>query len=159
MDSSVLPYPHPYFLAFWAGGDSSVENTALGQWGTKDSLDPDLSSILLTGRTHFQSPSPSCSASPGRDLEPGLGVRPRASITSTSSWPLRSMMATCTSPAREKRDSPGRARRATVQNARLQGTTAWKGHEMKKTACGRTGPWTHIRAAEEHNQRSPGAGA
>lgn len=28
---------------------------------------------------------------PGRDLEPGLGVRPRALITSTSSWPFLSI--------------------------------------------------------------------
>ena len=35
---------------------------------------------------------------PGRDLEPGLGVRPRALITSTSSWPFLSIRPIWTSP-------------------------------------------------------------
>ena len=113
--------------------DASVENTAPGELG-----------LMRPGAQlkspPWQKPSPSCPASPGRDLEPGLGVRPRASITSTSSWPLRSMMATCTSPARQKRGSPGGARAkgagrsAPVQSARLQSVPQpWKGCEMGRT--------------------------
>lgn len=41
---------------------------------------------------------------PGRDLEPGLGVRPRALITSTSSWPFLSIKPIWTSPAGDKPD-------------------------------------------------------
>lgn len=37
-------------------------------------------------------------ALPGRDLEPGFGVRPRALITSTSSWPFLSIKPIWTSP-------------------------------------------------------------
>ena len=35
---------------------------------------------------------------PGRDLEPGFGVRPLALITSTSSWPFLSIKPIWTSP-------------------------------------------------------------
>lgn len=41
---------------------------------------------------------------PGRDLEPGLGVRPRALITSTSSWPFLSIKPIWTSPAGDTPD-------------------------------------------------------
>lgn len=152
-DSSTYPDPHPCSLAFQASQDSGVENTDLGEWGAEDLLDQELSYIPLPGRTPPMSKIPlvaarprSCSSSPGRDLEPGLGVRPRASITSTSSWPLRSMMEMCTSPVREKRDSPARARsgagqQAAVQNASLQRTPQhWKGHKMENITCLRTVP-------------------
>lgn len=46
-------HPHPYLPAFWASRDSSVEKTGLGQWGTEDSSDPELSCIPLPGRTPF----------------------------------------------------------------------------------------------------------
>lgn len=83
--------------------------------------------------------SPSCLASPGRDLEPGLGVRPRASITSTSSWPLRSMMAMCTSPARKRMNVQVRSHGAgwhdATENINLQGMLQcpWEGNMIEQT--------------------------
>lgn len=64
-----------------------------------------------------------------------MGVRPRASITSTSSWPLRSMMAMCTSPAREKEDSQGRVRprgRLAHSMQSADNAPALKGHKKDK---------------------------
>lgn len=44
---------------------------------------------------------------PGRDLEPGLEVRPRARITSTSSWPFLSIRPIWTSPAHKDKTQRG----------------------------------------------------